>query len=133
MVDRNDSNTNTSSIIAKQSNLIDKSNIKQEVLNKTIKFCDRCGHQFTPKDVHILFVQTNIVGALFECPKCKAQNMVTVGIHNNMAQAQKIHLYADITHKELGEFLRRGQISYKDVVKGAKLLTKANVRVRDLF
>ena len=106
-----------------------QNNIKQDLLDKISKFCDKCGAPYSTEDLQIIKKTKLLTIIHFKCSVCKASKIVQLSnVYSGDAVQQIIN--TDLQNSELPTFMSKRAVTINDVIKIYSYLKKNKGRIK---
>ena len=109
----------------------DQQEIKEFVLRNIVAYCDKCGTQYKPENLTIVYNSTNSIVVQATCPKCGAKYIVQ--LMHPLNTAQKIPILLDISPMEFEFYLSLPPVNADTVLTMHKILSKSRLTLKEFF
>ncbi len=107
--------------------------LKEKILKDHVAYCDRCGYKYTPNDITLEGAfGTNLV-AIIKCRKCHSTHVVFANLTSVHKTVEKVQLFTDVPFGELLSRLRKGRLSYSELIPILKSLKEPHLTVKQLL
>ncbi len=102
-------------------------NKKRFFIDTVAKFCDKCGNEYTPDDIHIV-QETNFSSIIhFSCPKCKSNHIAT--FIRPMGVSSRVPVNCDLSVDEITKYATKPKITSDEVLDVYNLLEDPDNKV----
>lgn len=105
-----------------------KNGKKQFFIDTIAKFCDKCGSEYSSKDVHIV-QESNFSSIIhFSCPNCKSNHIAT--FIRPMGMSSRMPINSDLGVEEIAQFARKDKVTSDEVLEVYNMLENLDDKIQ---